>query len=63
MRTPSAYHNLRLSGFPVSLNKNTNPLIKLKMTQTSKITMMNLSTARALQLGFDPLYQRPVIVE
>lgn len=41
--TPKAYQSRRLSGLPVSLNKNTKPLIKLRMTQISNRTMMILS--------------------
>ena len=41
--TPKAYQSRRLSGLPVSLNKNTKPLIKLRMTQISNMTMMTLS--------------------
>ena len=41
--TPKAYQSRRLSGLPVSLNKNTKSLIKLRMTQISNRTMMILS--------------------
>jgi hypothetical protein len=41
--TPKAYQSRRLSGFPVSLNKNTKPLIKLSMTQINNRTMTTLS--------------------
>jgi len=41
--TPNAYQSRRLSGLPVSLNKNTKPLIRLRMTQINNMTMMTLS--------------------
>jgi hypothetical protein len=63
IRTPSAYHSLRLLGLPVSLNKNTKPLIKLRMTQINKITMTTLSTGTALQAAEAALYQRAVMIK
>jgi hypothetical protein len=45
------------------LNKNTKPLIKLRMTQINKITMTTLSTAAVLQAGEAALYQRAVMIK
>jgi hypothetical protein len=45
------------------LNKNTKPLIKLRMTQINKITMTTLSTGTALQAVEAALYQRAVMIK